>query len=64
MLDVAKCNIGKVKIEPMLVGLCLLGSEDNPQSARDTMEGGRKGLASALRWRGILLVCLRIVAFS
>ena len=64
MLHVAKCNIGKVKIEPMLLGLCLLGSEDKPQRARDTMLGGRKGLASPLCWRGTFLVCLRIVAFS
>ena len=31
LINVAKCNLGKVKIEPMLVaGLCLLGSADNP----------------------------------
>ena len=30
-LDVAKCNLGKVKIEPMQVaGLCVQGSAGNP----------------------------------
>ena len=49
ILHVAKWNLGKVKIKPMLVaGLCLLGSVDNPQSACDRMQGGRKGLVPPL----------------
>ena len=61
----AKCNLGKVKIEPMLVaGLCLLGSGDNPPSACDMMQDGRKGLVHPLYWRGTLPVCERIFADS
>ena len=49
ILHVAKWNLGKVKIKPILVaGLCLLGSVDNPQSACDRMQGGRKGLVPPL----------------
>ena len=57
LTHVAKCNLGKVKIEPMLVmGLCLLRSGDNPQSVCDMMWGGHKGLAPPLLWHGTLPV--------
>ena len=59
----AKCNLGQVKIEPMLVvGLCLLGSADNPRSLCDMMRGGRKSLAPPLRRRETLPVCEQIFA--
>ena len=38
-----KINLPKVKIEPILVN-----SADNPDGARDTMQGGRNGLAPPL----------------
>ena len=64
-LDVAKCNLCKVKIEPMQVaGLCVLGSADNPRSPCDMMRGGHKGLGPPLCWRGTLPVCEQILAFS
>ena len=59
----AKCNLGKVKIEPMLVRVVFYGVGGQPHSACDMMRGGPKGLAPSPRRRGSLLVCLRIVWF-
>ena len=59
----AKCKLGKVKIEPMLVvGFCLTGVSGLPP--KRMIPGGRKGLAPPLHWRGTLPVQEGIFADS
>ena len=60
---VAKCKLGKVKIEPMLVvGFCLTGVSGLPP--KRMMPGGRKGLAPPLHRHGTLPVHEGIFADS
>ena len=59
---VAKCKLGKVKIEPMLVGFCL--TEVSGLPPKRMMPGGCKGLAPPLHRHGTLPVHEGIFADS
>ena len=53
LINVAKCNLGKVKIEPMLVvGLCLTGVSELPPKCMSHDVGWSQGLGASpsLAW--------------
>ena len=54
-----KCNLAKVKIEPVLVASCVFWCHWITPKAHVTMTwGGPKGLAPPLCWRGTNCLCL------